>query len=158
MIDQFSPAAKASGARIVHFCGHDCVPWDLSVLAMAEELKKYNKEGEEEDKLDTVTFFDDINSNASGGTLDTIFHSLSERAHYKSFLGFDPLLLDSNSSCSVNRLKFINYILGTYKKKEFPDKKSQGVWCSPFIMAAVMANAVKRSNAINNYSKHLKYM
>ena len=31
MIDQHDGAARASGARIVHFCGHDCVPWDLSV-------------------------------------------------------------------------------------------------------------------------------
>ena len=29
MIDQHDTSAKASGARIVHFCGHDCVPWDL---------------------------------------------------------------------------------------------------------------------------------
>lgn len=29
MIDQHESNAKASGARIVHFCGHDCVPWDL---------------------------------------------------------------------------------------------------------------------------------
>jgi hypothetical protein len=30
MIDKHDAAAKASGARIVHFCGHDCVPWDLA--------------------------------------------------------------------------------------------------------------------------------
>ena len=29
MIDQHDTSAKASGARIVHFCGHDCVPLDL---------------------------------------------------------------------------------------------------------------------------------
>ena len=30
MIDLYEPEAAASGARIVHFCGHDCVPWDLA--------------------------------------------------------------------------------------------------------------------------------
>lgn len=30
MIDQYDSVARASGSRIVHFCGHDCVPWDLA--------------------------------------------------------------------------------------------------------------------------------
>jgi short subunit dehydrogenase-like uncharacterized protein len=51
MVDQFDDVAKVSGAQIVHFCGHDCVPWDLSVLKAARHLK--NK-GE---NLVSVTFF-----------------------------------------------------------------------------------------------------
>jgi hypothetical protein len=30
MVDQFDTAARVSGAQIVHFCGNDCIPWDLS--------------------------------------------------------------------------------------------------------------------------------
>jgi short subunit dehydrogenase-like uncharacterized protein len=30
MIDKYDNLAKESGARIVHFCGHDCIPWDLT--------------------------------------------------------------------------------------------------------------------------------
>ena len=30
MIDKHDNTARRSGARIVHFCGHDCVPWDLA--------------------------------------------------------------------------------------------------------------------------------
>ena len=30
MVDQFDDAARKSGAKIVSFCGHDCIPWDLS--------------------------------------------------------------------------------------------------------------------------------
>jgi short subunit dehydrogenase-like uncharacterized protein len=40
MIDQFDVAARKSGSRIVHFCGHDCIPWDLSVLELSKALKK----------------------------------------------------------------------------------------------------------------------
>ncbi len=40
MIDQFDDVAKVSGARIVSLCGHDCVPWDLTVLQCANHLKK----------------------------------------------------------------------------------------------------------------------
>lgn len=39
MIDRYDETAKLSGARIVSFCGHDCVPWDLAVLQCAELLK-----------------------------------------------------------------------------------------------------------------------
>lgn len=40
MIDKYDDAARVSGARIVSFCGHDCVPWDLSVLECSNFLKK----------------------------------------------------------------------------------------------------------------------
>lgn len=30
MVDKYDNLAKDSGARIVSFCGHDCVPWDLT--------------------------------------------------------------------------------------------------------------------------------
>lgn len=29
MIDQYDEVARVSGSRIVHFCGHDCIPWDI---------------------------------------------------------------------------------------------------------------------------------
>ncbi len=40
MIDQYDDVAKASGARLVSFCGHDCVPWDLAVMEGAKMLRK----------------------------------------------------------------------------------------------------------------------
>lgn len=73
MIDQYDDVARASGARIVHFCGHDCVPWDLAVQACANVLKQ-SGEG-----LASVKCFDMINSAPSGGTLETVFHSLENR-------------------------------------------------------------------------------
>ena len=39
-----SEAAVASGARIVHFCGHDCIPWDLCVQQLAKALKQKEKD------------------------------------------------------------------------------------------------------------------
>lgn len=56
MIDKYDDLARRTGARIVSFCGHDCVPWDLAgktmwiismvfiiwyvVLECAKQLKK----------------------------------------------------------------------------------------------------------------------
>ncbi len=40
MIDLYDDSARKSGARLVHHCGHDCVPWDLVVLECAKQLKQ----------------------------------------------------------------------------------------------------------------------
>lgn len=29
MIDLYDDAARKTGAKIISFCGHDCIPWDL---------------------------------------------------------------------------------------------------------------------------------
>jgi hypothetical protein len=54
MIDQFDGVARVSGAHIVHFCGHDCVPWDLSVLKAAKFLKQ---KGETLSSVNILHFF-----------------------------------------------------------------------------------------------------
>jgi hypothetical protein len=60
MIDQHDDTARQSGARIVSFCGHDCVPWDLLVLQCSNHLKK---KGE---RLESISFYDEINAGPSG--------------------------------------------------------------------------------------------
>ena len=85
MVDQHDDLARQSGARIVSFCGHDCIPWDLLVLECSKHLRK---KGE---TLEQIEFFDEINAAPSGGTMDTVFHSLGNRVKYTNQLGFDPL-------------------------------------------------------------------
>ena len=43
MIVQWHETAQKTGAKIVSMCGHDCVPWDLTVMKLEEALP----EGEE---------------------------------------------------------------------------------------------------------------
>ncbi|KAJ1415215.1 Saccharopine dehydrogenase-domain-containing protein [Ochromonadaceae sp. CCMP2298] len=144
MVDQFDELAKKSGARVVNFCGHDCVPWDLVVSSLSQALKK---KGE---SLVEVSFYDEINSAPSGGTMDTVFHSLGNRVKYISKLGFDPLLKSALGSQSSNRLvSKTQSVLGWSKEYK--------AWVGPFVMAMVMANCVRRSNALNNYSSRLVY-
>lgn len=144
MVDQYDEVAKLSGARIVNFCGHDCIPWDLAVLECVNELKK---KGE---TITEISFFDEINSAPSGGTLATAALALGERAQYKSKLGFDPLLKTATGVKSENKLTAKNQAsLGFSKKNQ--------TWVGPFVMAMVMANCVRRSNALNNYTTKLVY-
>jgi len=72
-VDNYHEQAKETGAQIVHFCGHDCVPWDLSVLLLNNKIK------EKGDILKEVIFYDKIRASASGGTMATLFNSLEKR-------------------------------------------------------------------------------
>lgn len=39
MIDRYHAVAEGTGARIVHCCGHDCVPWELLTRHLADGLE-----------------------------------------------------------------------------------------------------------------------
>jgi short subunit dehydrogenase-like uncharacterized protein len=67
MMNQWQATAKRSGAKIIPFCGHDSIPWDLSVYKLAEML--LNKKQED---LSSVSCVNDLNSGPSGGTLETL--------------------------------------------------------------------------------------
>ncbi len=94
--------------------------------------------------------YDEILADASGGTLDTVFHSLSNRVVYKSRLGFDPLVKQLNGSKNDSHYTVANETFISYAK----DIKR---WVGMFVMSSVMANCIRRSNAVNGYSKSLKY-
>ena len=145
MIDKYDEAAKKSGAKIVHFCGHDCVPWDLAVGECAKRLKK--ESGEE---LVSVDLFDQANSGPSGGTLATVFHSLEDRVRFKPMLGFDPMLKTLLGSMSGNKTQGNNQNFLGYSS-------AINKWIGPFPMAMVNVVCVKRSNALSNYGSHVKY-
>lgn len=144
MIDRYDDAARKSGARIVSHCGHDCIPWDLAVLECANKLKT---KGE---SLKEIHFYDEINASASGGTMDTALTILTSRVVYKSSLGYDPLLKTATGEKSSTKLSVQNQaFLG--HSAEYQS------WVGPFVMAMVMANCVRRSNAINNYGAKITY-
>ncbi|KAJ8601505.1 hypothetical protein CTAYLR_006732 [Chrysophaeum taylorii] len=136
MITAYDDAARASGARIVHFCGHDCVPWDLSTLMLARRIESKG------DALKKVEFYDELRSLPSGGTLETAFGILAGRARAKT--AFDPLLRHEGAKAThktiarnVNALDFSSK--GPFAARSF------------FFMAGVNANCVKRSNALLGY-------
>ncbi len=144
MIDLYSDAAEKSGAKIIPLCGHDCIPWDLSVLALSNEFKKRG------DTLTTVNCYDEIRGSASGGTVATIFTALSNRRKYKAALGFDPLLRTSEGTkCDAHYKPDVQMTLGYSSEYQS--------WVGFFIMSMVMANCVRRSNVLLGYSKKLTY-
>lgn len=145
MIEKHDARAKQTGARIVHLCGHDSVPWDLSTLMLSKKLC------EKGDQITRVDMYDDIKSGPSGGTLETAFGIMfgKDKAKAKSELPFDPLLKDGEgaSACTTQARNVGSFELG---KKGMPHR-------GLFFMAGVNANAVKRSNALNKYTEKLVY-
>lgn len=148
MIGLYDSKAKSSGARIVHHCGHDCVPWDLMVLMLTLKLREQNKE----EQLQRVELYDDLKGTFSGGTLETavgLFFGPEAKAKPLVNLGYDPLLKDGEgkSSCKTTAANVACVTKGTGGK---PHR-------TMFFMAGVNANAVKRSNALLKYGESIVY-
>jgi short subunit dehydrogenase-like uncharacterized protein len=161
MIALYDEDARKSGARIVHLCGHDSIPWDISTLMLSKKLKEV---GGEDATLDRVDFFTHIKSAPSGGTLETAFDIMfgaKKEIHAEvKALGYDPLLKTassqkSTSNTSAQNIKAIAFGPGN-KLASNPLVKARPTR-TLFFMAGVNANAVKRSNALNNYSDKLVY-
>jgi len=86
MLHKWQSTAIATGAKIVNFCGHDCIPWDLTVYKMKQALLA---EQNNED-LTEITCLDDMQGGQiSGGTLATALMGFDG---YKSpkYKGGDP--------------------------------------------------------------------
>lgn len=144
MIDKYDDVAKKTGAQIVHHCGNDCIPWDLSILIASKEFRA---KGE---VLVHTSSFDEIRYHASGGTLATFVNSTTNRSRFKASLGFDPLLKTSSGSKSTAR--FVSKCLGHLS---FVPKFNR--WCGFFPLSSVNANCVKRSNSVNDYGPSITY-
>jgi len=143
MTDKYDETARRTGARIVHFCGHDCLPWDLLTLVVSDSFKKANEE------MTNINYYDEVAGAPSGGTIETIFNALESKYNYKPSVQFDPLLISNGTKSqfmsSDKSPRFLSY------STEF------GKWCGYFLMASVNCNCVRRSNAINGYGKKLSY-
>ena len=80
---------------MVH-CGHDCIPWDLSVLGMHTLAQSRNAE-----LVEASTFTElPAETAASGGTLTTAVYQLGKTRGGAAKPDFDPLLRSPDGSKS----------------------------------------------------------
>mmetsp|Transcript_3027 Transcript_3027/g.6943 ORF Transcript_3027/g.6943 Transcript_3027/m.6943 type:complete len:493 (+) Transcript_3027:134-1612(+) len=144
-IEAFESTARSTGAKIVHMCGHDCIPWDLSTQALAKKIKEVDA-GEE---LSAVEFYDDVAGTMSGGTVATIIHHMDNPMKPKTSLKFNALDMkadgsESNCHTSIN-MKKLGY------------SELNKTWYSYFLMSSVNQACVRRSNALNGYGSNVSY-
>merc|ERR1719468_510602 len=140
MIALYDDKAKSTGARIVHFTGHDCVPWDIMTLMLTKKLKE---QGED---LKRVDMFDSLSGWVAGGTIETAF---APPVKPKKILDYDPLV-KVGSAEGKSKTKIEN--VGSVAKGE------NGLpYRANFFMAGINATCVKRSNALLNYGDEVTY-
>ncbi|MGB0906663.1 MAG: saccharopine dehydrogenase family protein [Maricaulaceae bacterium] len=137
MQEQHEDAAKASGARIVHCCGFDSVPSDLGVhFLQGQALKTFGKTCNTID-MRVVT----LKGGASGGTIASIINMVKEAA---GDADLRRQLKDIYSLCPPEH----GFTAEQNDVKMAFDENMQS-WVGPFIMAAINARVVHRSNALS---------
>jgi short subunit dehydrogenase-like uncharacterized protein len=136
MIADWDAPARASGARIVHCCGFDSIPFDLGAWYLQRGM--HARHGVYAPRVHTVVR--SMRGNFSGGT-------------FASMLGF---VQEAVANPAVRRLAVdANALMPPAPGTPFlplPDRVSfcgpLGVWTGPFVMAAVNTKIVRRSNAL----------
>eukprot|EP00911_Craspedida_sp_UC1_P002746 UC1_evm1s2014 len=145
-IARLGPLARASGARIVHHCGFDCIPSETCVSLAGEALREASNGTE---NLATADIALDIRGGASGGTLATIFVLLFGNLPPESRFEFDPLLEDATGARAKVRTR-------TRWPSVLSWRAHVAQWGTPFLMSGVNFNAVRRSNALRSWGPDLR--
>ena len=137
VISQYQNAALESGARIVHTCGFDSIPFDLGVWLLQDTMMKRHGVPAREIKTRIGRF----SGAASGGTIASMLNMMVEASADPNIIEIikDPYSLNPK---------------GTGGGPDGPDQSTARFdpdfdqWTSPFIMAAVNTRVVRRSNAL----------
>jgi short subunit dehydrogenase-like uncharacterized protein len=135
MITAHDTAAKASGARIVHSCGFDSIPFDLGVYYLQQAAQQ--KLGQPCNQIRTRVRA--MNGEFSGGTAASLGATMAAVAKNPDLLGvlINPFSLADGHQGPEQPADNAPY-----------EDTATGQWVAPFIMAAINTKNVHRSNAL----------
>ena len=137
VIPQYQRAAEASGARIVHTCGFDSVPFDMGNWYLQQVMFKRHGVHARHVKARVGR----NRGAASGGTIASILNMMEEARR-------DPSIRRQVAN------PYALYPAGIPPGQDGPDQTGAifdadfKQWTSPFIMAAINTRVVRRSNAL----------
>ncbi|KAL3791101.1 hypothetical protein HJC23_012086 [Cyclotella cryptica] len=157
MMKQYESIARETGAKLVSFCGHDSIPWDLTVRLLSEKLREAGEE------LVSVECLNEAMGGVSGGTIATFFESLDR--------GFDEVKLSTLASKESGLDVYMRLPDGSESKSvvlsdlplavspcKNPSLRFLHRWSSPSVMAFINFEIVRRGVALSrSRSKTLKY-
>ena len=135
--EQIDPVAKDSGARLVHCCGFDSIPSDLSVFF----LQKHFKERFGHYATHVSGRMGRAAGGVSGGTVASLMY-VAEQASK------DPVIKERVMD------PYALYPAGLEKGLDGPDQAGIAwddnfeSWTGPFVMAAINTKVVRRSHAL----------
>jgi short subunit dehydrogenase-like uncharacterized protein len=146
-IDRFDAVARESGARIVHACGYDSIPSDLSVYLLHERAAADGAGG-----LRDVQLVATVRGGFSGGTLDSMRGVIDEvrRDPAARRLAADPFALSPERAAEPDTPQ---------PRRTGIVRAADGTWLAPFVMASYNTRIVRRSNALLGwaYGRDLRY-
>ena len=146
-VDTRHDDAVAAGVRIVHCCGFDSIPSDLGTLALQDAVLARDGRPCDTVQLEVI----DLRGGVSGGTIASMVEVM-DAAH-------DP---------AVREILSDPYALNPPDSRSGPDGADQatprhdpitGTWTAPFVMAAINARVVRRTNALLDfrYGRDFRY-
>ncbi|MGB1405643.1 MAG: saccharopine dehydrogenase family protein [Parvibaculales bacterium] len=146
MIEAHDKAAKASGARIVHSCGFDSIPFDLGVYYLQQAAQE--KFGTPCSQIRTRVHA--MNGEFSGGTAASLGATMAAVSKNPDLLGIlaNPFSLANGHEGPAQPADNAPY-----------EDEATGQWVAPFIMAAINTKNIHRSNALldHAYGKDFLY-
>ena len=153
-IDLYHKQAIDTGARIVHSCGFDSIPSDLSVFALHRRAEQDNA-----GQLgDTNLVVRSLAGGVSGGTVASmmeVMRTASADPEARRVMN-DPYTLtpDRAAEPELGGQPDLRWRRGGDIAPEL-----DGYWVGPFVMAAVNTRIVRRSNALLGYAygRRLEY-
>ncbi|OBI85849.1 saccharopine dehydrogenase family protein [Mycobacterium asiaticum] len=153
-IDQFHKQAADTGARIVHACGFDSIPSDMTVYALYRAARD-DGAGELADTNFVVRSF---KGGASGGTIASVLEVLrtASRDPEARRQMADPYTLSSDRGAEpeVGKQPDLPLRRGSQLAPEL-----SGLWTAAFLMAPYNTRIVRRSNALLDwaYGRQFRY-
>lgn len=153
-IDQYHKQAADTGARIVHSCGFDSVPSDLTVFALYRRAQR-DDAGELTDTNLVVRSFKGGVSGGTAASMIEVMRAASSDAEARRVMN-DPYTLtpDRAAEPELGGQPDLRWRRGGEIAPEL-----DGYWVAPFVMAAVNTRIVRRSNALLDYAygRRLEY-
>ncbi len=146
-IDAYHKQAVDTGARIVHACGFDSIPSDMTVYELFRRARQDNVG----DLLDTNFVLRGFSGGVSGGTIASmieVFRASSGDPDTRKLLE-DPYTLtqDRGAEPELGAQPDLPWRRGTEIAPELA-----GVWAAGFVMAMYNTRIVRRSNALLDYA------
>ncbi|MEZ5487201.1 MAG: saccharopine dehydrogenase NADP-binding domain-containing protein [Steroidobacteraceae bacterium] len=141
MIERHEPAARASGARLLHCCGFDSIPSDLGVLYLQREAQRRLGMSCARIAMRVRT----LRGGVSGGTVASLLNVVREAAA-------DPalrrILVDPYSLCPPEAPDVAAARPRQPRTRGARYDAEFGCWTSPFVMSAINVPVVLRSHAL----------
>lgn len=146
-IDLYHKQAIDTGARIVHACGFDSIPSDLTVYAL---FRRSRQDGAGE-LLDTDFVVRSFAGGLSGGTLASMLEVLdavsSDADVRRQFADPYTLTPDRNAEPELGAQPDLRWRRGRQIAPELT-----GLWTAGFMMAPANTRIVRRSNALQDWA------